>query len=95
MLGKDYFVTVVEDNDSGEIFVRVRNFEQIKRLSSVIMFVRGAMFSQTVNSLYTVALYLAFRLFTRCLNEIKRSKRLCTLKKIHIIIYVHVKNQVF
>ena len=41
MLGKDCFVTVVEDNDSGEIFVRVRNFEQMKRLSSVTMFVGG------------------------------------------------------
>ena len=39
MLGKDCFVTVVEDYDSGEIFVRVRNFEQIKRLGSVTMFV--------------------------------------------------------
>ena len=39
MLGKDYFVTVVKDNDSGEIFVRVRNFEQMKRLSSVTVFV--------------------------------------------------------
>jgi len=27
VLGKDCFVTVVEDNDSGKIFVRVRNFE--------------------------------------------------------------------
>ena len=27
MLGRDCFVTVVEDNGSGEIFVRVRNFE--------------------------------------------------------------------
>jgi predicted permease len=27
MLGKDCFVTVVEDYDSGQIFVRVRNFE--------------------------------------------------------------------
>jgi hypothetical protein len=27
MLGKDCFVTAVEDYDSGEIFVRVRNFE--------------------------------------------------------------------
>ena len=41
MLGKDCFVTVVEDYDSGEIFVRVRNFKQMKRLSSVIMFVGG------------------------------------------------------
>jgi hypothetical protein len=30
MLGKDYFVTIVKDYDSGEIFVRVRNFEQMK-----------------------------------------------------------------
>ena len=41
MLGKDCFVTVVEDNDSGETFVRVRNFEQMKRLSSVTVFVGG------------------------------------------------------
>jgi hypothetical protein len=41
MLGKDCFVIVVEDYDSGEIFVRVRNFEQMKRLSSVTMFVGG------------------------------------------------------
>jgi hypothetical protein len=41
MLGKNSFVTVVEDNNSGEIFVRVRNFEQMKRLSSVTMFVGG------------------------------------------------------
>ena len=41
MLGKDCFVTVVKDNDSGEIFVHVRNFKQMKRLSSVIMFVGG------------------------------------------------------
>ena len=41
MLGKDCFVTVVEDNDSGEIFVRVRNFEQMRRLSSVTLFVGG------------------------------------------------------
>jgi hypothetical protein len=41
MLGKDCFVTIVEDYDSGEIFVRVRNFEQMKRLSSVIVFVGG------------------------------------------------------
>ena len=39
MLSKDCFVTVVEDYDSGEIFVRVRNFEQMKRLSSVTVFV--------------------------------------------------------
>ena len=41
MLGKDCFVIVVEDNDSGEIFVRVRNFEQMKGISSVTMFVGG------------------------------------------------------
>ena len=41
MLGKDCFVTVVEDYDSGEIFVRVRNFEQMKRLGSVTVFVGG------------------------------------------------------
>ena len=41
MLGKDCFVTVVEDNNSGEIFVHVRNFEQIKRLDSVTLFVGG------------------------------------------------------
>ena len=41
MLGKDCFVTVVEDYDSGEIFVHVRNFERIKRLGSVTMFVGG------------------------------------------------------
>ena len=41
MLGKDCFVIVVEDNDSAEIFVHVRNFEQMKRLSSVTMFVGG------------------------------------------------------
>ena len=41
MLGKDWFVTVVKDYDSGEIFVRVKNFEKIKRLSSVTMFVGG------------------------------------------------------
>jgi len=41
MLGKDCFVTVVEDYDSGEIFVHVRNFEQMKRLGSVTMFVGG------------------------------------------------------
>ena len=34
MLGKDCFVTVVEDYDSGKIFVRVRNLEQMKRLGS-------------------------------------------------------------
>ena len=39
MLGKDCFVTVVEDYDSGEIFVRVRNFEQMKRLGSATVFV--------------------------------------------------------
>ena len=41
MLGKDWFVTVVEDYDSGEIFVHVRNFEQMKRLGSVTEFVGG------------------------------------------------------
>ena len=41
MLGKDCFVTVVEDYDSGKIFVRVRNFEQMKRLGSVTVFVGG------------------------------------------------------
>ena len=41
MLGKDCFVTVVEDYDSGEIFIRVWNFEQMKRLGSVTMFVGG------------------------------------------------------
>ena len=41
MLGKDCFVIVVKDNDSGEIFVRVRNFEQMKRLGSVTVFVGG------------------------------------------------------
>jgi hypothetical protein len=41
MLGKDCFVTVVEDYDSGEIFVRVRNFEQMKILGSVTVFVGG------------------------------------------------------
>ena len=40
MLGKGCFVTVVEDYDSGEIFVRVRNFEQMKRLGSVTVFER-------------------------------------------------------
>ena len=39
MLGKDCFVTVVKDNDSGKIYVLVRNFEQMKRLSSVTVFV--------------------------------------------------------
>ena len=41
MLGKDCFVTVVEDYDSGDIFVCVRNFEQMKRLGSVTVFVGG------------------------------------------------------
>ena len=41
ILGKDCFVIVVEDNDSSEIFVRVRNFEQMKSLSSVTVFVGG------------------------------------------------------
>ena len=38
---KDCFVTIVKDYDSGEIFVRVRNFEQMKRLGSVTIFVGG------------------------------------------------------
>jgi hypothetical protein len=41
MLGKDCFVTVVEDYDSGEISVCVMNFEQMKRLGSVTVFVGG------------------------------------------------------
>ena len=41
MLSKDCFVTVVEDYDSGDIFVRVRNFKQMKRLSGVTVFVGG------------------------------------------------------
>ena len=41
MLGKDCFVTVVKDNDSGKIYVRVRNFEQMKRLGIVTVFVGG------------------------------------------------------
>ena len=41
MLGKDCFVTVVEDNDSGEIFVHVRNFEQMESLGCVTMFMGG------------------------------------------------------
>ena len=41
MVGKDCFVIVVEDYDSGEIFVRVRNFEQMKRLGSVTVFMGG------------------------------------------------------
>ena len=41
MLGKDCFVTVVEDYDSGKIFIRVRNFNQMKRLGSVTMFMGG------------------------------------------------------
>ena len=41
ILGKDCFVIVVEDNDSGEIFVHVKNFEEMKRLSSVTVFVGG------------------------------------------------------
>ena len=44
MLGKDCFVTVVEDNDSGDIFFRVRNFEQMKILSGAIVFVGGDSF---------------------------------------------------
>ena len=39
MLGKYCFVIVFEDNNSGKIFVHVRNFEQMKRLSSVTVFV--------------------------------------------------------
>ena len=45
MLGKDCFVIVVEDNDSGEIFVRVRNFKEMKRLSSVTVFVEETLSS--------------------------------------------------
>ena len=41
MLGKDCFVIVVKDNDSGNIFVHVKNFEQMKRLGSISMFVGG------------------------------------------------------
>jgi hypothetical protein len=41
MFGKDCFVTIVQDYDSGETFVRVRNFEQMKRLASVTVFVGG------------------------------------------------------
>jgi hypothetical protein len=41
MLGKDCFVTIVKDYDSVEIFVHVRNFEQMKRLGSIIVFVVG------------------------------------------------------
>ena len=41
MLGKDCFVTVVEDYNSGKIFVHVMNFEQIKRLGSVTVFMGG------------------------------------------------------
>ena len=41
MLGKDCFVTVVKDYDSGEIFVRIENFEQMKRLTRVTVFVGG------------------------------------------------------
>ena len=41
MLGKDCFVIVVEDYDSGEIFVRVENFDQMKRLHSVTVFMGG------------------------------------------------------
>ena len=41
MFGKDCFITVVKDNDSGEIFVRIRNFEQMKILSSVTVYVGG------------------------------------------------------
>ena len=41
MLGKDCFVTVVEDYNSGKIFVHVMNFEQMKRLGSVTVFMGG------------------------------------------------------
>ena len=41
MLGKDCFVTVVKDYDSSEIFVRVRNFKQMKRLGSFTVFMVG------------------------------------------------------
>ena len=41
MVGKDCFITVVEDYDSGKSFVHVRNFEQMKRLGSVTVFVGG------------------------------------------------------
>ena len=41
MLGKDCFVIVVEDYDSGKIFVRVRNFKEMKRLGSVTVFMGG------------------------------------------------------
>ena len=40
MLGKDCFVAVCY-MPGGEIFVRVRNFEQMKRLGSVTMFMGG------------------------------------------------------
>ena len=41
MFGKDCFAIVVKDYDSGEMFVRVRSFEQMKRLGSVTEFVGG------------------------------------------------------
>ena len=41
MLGKDCSIIVVEDYDSGKIFVHVRNFEQMKRLGSVTVFMGG------------------------------------------------------
>jgi len=40
-LGKNCLVTVVEDYDSGDIFVFVKNFEQMKRLGSVTVFMGG------------------------------------------------------
>ena len=40
-LVKVVLLQVVEDYDSGEIFVRVRNFEQMKRLGSVTVFMGG------------------------------------------------------
>ena len=41
MLGKDCFATVIEEYDSGEIFVHVRSFEQMKRLGNVTVFMGG------------------------------------------------------
>ena len=41
MLGKDCFLIVVKDYDSVEIFVHVRNFEQMKRPSSATVFMGG------------------------------------------------------
>ena len=54
-----------------------------------------------VNGLYTVVLHLAFRLFTWCLNEVKRSKRFCIIfkntynyiyacKKSSILSFIHI-----